>query len=122
MGTMDYSEPVLDVRTRNSSRKLITPPHVAETKRGPVLEILHRSGPSRRAELARVLSLNRATIASILQPLIDLGVLVEKPPIAASPAGGKPARPIWFSRNGPLIGAVPVSPDFVAADMLGIDG
>ncbi|PDQ34818.1 MAG: hypothetical protein B5766_09520 [Candidatus Lumbricidophila eiseniae] len=122
MGTIDYREPVLDVRPRNSSRKLITASRVGETNRGRVLEILHRSGPSSRAELARVLSVNRATIASILQPLIDVGVLVEKPPIAASPAGGKPARPIWFSRNGPLLGAVQVSPDFVAAALLGIDG
>lgn len=105
-----------------ASHRLITASRAGETNRGRVLEALHRLGPASRAELARRLGVNRATVASILQPLIDSGLLVEQDPVAPSSAGGKPARPLWFRDDGPHIGAVQLSPDFAAAALIGIDG
>jgi predicted NBD/HSP70 family sugar kinase len=112
----------LEGQERESSRRLITASRAGQTNRGRVLETLHRSGPASRAQLARALNVNRATIASILQPLIDAGALVEGPPVSAPITGGKPARPLWFSHDGPMLGGVQISPDFVAAALLGIDG
>ncbi|MCY0906271.1 ROK family transcriptional regulator [Arthrobacter sp. H14-L1] len=114
--------PIADVRSVGLTNRLLTASRIGTSNRGRVLETLHRSGPASRAQLARALNVNRATIASILQPLIDTGKLVEGPPVAASRNGGKPARPLWFSHDGPLIGGVQLSPDFVAAALMGIDG
>ncbi|MDD0856737.1 MarR family winged helix-turn-helix transcriptional regulator [Arthrobacter alpinus] len=64
------------------AHRLITASRIGETNRGRVLETLHMGGPSSRAQLARALNVNRATIASILQPLIDAGILVEGTPVS----------------------------------------
>lgn len=114
------SEPAADRSAK--AHRLITASRIGETNRGRVLETLHMGGPSSRAQLARSLNVNRATIASILQPLIDAGILVEGTPISAPITGGKPARPLWFSHDGPLLGGVHVSPDGATAALLGFDG
>lgn len=102
--------------------RLITASKIGETNRGRVLETLHMGGPSSRAQLARALNVNRATIASILQPLIDIGILVEGTPVSTPVTGGKPARPLWFSTDGPRLGGVHVSPDKVTVALMGFDG
>ncbi|MBS1906788.1 MAG: ROK family transcriptional regulator [Actinobacteria bacterium] len=122
MAASPAPQPKDGLSRRPSRRRLITTTAIGETNRGRVLETLHRLGPSSRAELARRLGVNRATIATILQPLLESGTLVEGDPIAPSEAGGKPARPLWFRSNGPSLGAVRLSPDFVTAARIAFDG
>ncbi|WP_298868129.1 ROK family transcriptional regulator [uncultured Microbacterium sp.] len=112
----------LTLSSRTLRRRLITTTTIGETNRRRVLETLHRLGPSSRAQLARSLAVNRATIATILQPLLESGTLVEGKPIAPSHAGGKPARPLWFRSDGPWLGAVQLSPDIVVAARIAFDG
>jgi predicted NBD/HSP70 family sugar kinase len=101
---------------------LLSPASIGRANRSRVLELLHRDGPTSRAQLARALQVNRATITSILQPLIDNGTLVEGASIAASPAGGKPARPVWFRPDGPELGSMRIASQFVISARLGVDG
>ena len=81
-----------------------------QLNRARVLKTLYAHGPLARTELARLTGSSRATIGQIVQPLIDEGVLEERGPLASSPAGGKPRRPVWFSATGSLIGAVCLLP------------
>jgi predicted NBD/HSP70 family sugar kinase len=110
------------VTTMKNGEGLLSPSRIGQVNRSRVLELLHQEGPSSRAQLARALGVNRATIASILQPLIDSGTLVEGEQVSASPAGGKPARPLWFNRDGNELGSMRVAPRSVAAARLGMDG
>jgi predicted NBD/HSP70 family sugar kinase len=64
----------------------------------------------------------RATVATILQPLIEDGTLVEGDFVASSPVGGKPARPLWFNPDGPELGSMRIAPTAVTAARLGMDG
>ncbi|PRA82375.1 ROK family protein [Microbacterium sp. MYb66] len=116
------SQPDLAFSDRSARKPLITTSAIGAANRRRVLETLHRLGPSSRAQLARSLGVNRATIATILQPLLDSATLVEGDPVAPSEAGGKPARPLWFRNDGPWLGAVHLSPDFVVAARIAFDG
>lgn len=122
MTASPHPRPDHGLSPRPPRRRLITTTAIGETNRRRVLETLHRLGPSSRAQLARSLGVNRATIATILQPLLESGTLVEGDPIAPSNAGGKPARPLWFRSEGPWLGAVHLSPDFVVAARIAFDG
>ncbi|HEY8790259.1 MAG TPA: ROK family protein [Actinopolymorphaceae bacterium] len=102
--------------------RLLGPTAVGQTNRRRVLELLHQNGPSSRAQLARALSVSRATIATIVQPFIDDRTLVEGDPVAASPAGGKPARPLWFNSDGVELGAMRISATAVTVARMGMDG
>lgn len=102
--------------------RLLGPTAVGQTNRHRVLELLHQNGPSSRADLARALRVSRATVATIVQPLIDDRTLVEGEPIAASPAGGKPARPLWFNSDGVELGAMRISATAVTVARIGMDG
>lgn len=104
------------------SARLLGPTAVGRTNRRRVLELLHQNGPSSRADLARSLNVSRATVATILQPLIDDRTLVEGESVAASPAGGKPARPLWFNPDSPELGAMRISATAVTVARMGIDG
>jgi predicted NBD/HSP70 family sugar kinase len=106
----------------NRKTRLLSPASIGQTNRSRVLELLHQNGPSSRAQLARALNVNRATVASILQPLIDNATLVEGDQVAASPAGGKPARPLWFNREGMELGSMRIAATGVTAARLGVDG
>ncbi|SDU96916.1 Sugar kinase of the NBD/HSP70 family, may contain an N-terminal HTH domain [Microlunatus sagamiharensis] len=101
---------------------LLNPASIGQVNRSRVLELLHQNGPSSRAQLARALNVNRATIASILQPLIDNNTLVEGEQVAASPNGGKPARPLWFDADGLELGGMRLADRTVAAARIGMDG
>ena len=101
---------------------LLNPASIGLVNRSRVLELLHQNGPSSRAQLARALNVNRATIASILQPLIDNHTLVEGEQVAASPNGGKPARPLWFDADGLELGGMRLADRAVAVARIGMDG
>ena len=88
---------------------LLSPAKMGDVNRGRVLQSLFDLGPTSRADLARHIGVNRATITGIVQPLIDDGILVEGEPASSGGAGGKPARPLQFSRDAPQIGAVALS-------------
>lgn len=101
---------------------LLSPSAIGQANRSRVLELLHRNGPASRAQLARQLGVGRATVATILQPLIADGTLVEGDFVASSPSGGKPARPLWFNPHGAELGSMRIAPTGVTAARLGIDG
>ncbi|SDS37978.1 ROK family transcriptional regulator [Microlunatus soli] len=105
-----------------SRARLLSPSAIGQANRGKLLELLHRKGPTSRAQLARELQVGRATVATILQPLIDDGTLVEGEVLASSSAGGKPARPLWFNPDGAELGAMRVAPTGVTVARLGFDG
>ncbi|WP_225769977.1 ROK family transcriptional regulator [Inquilinus sp. Marseille-Q2685] len=88
---------------------LLSPSRMGDLNRGRLLQSLFDLGPTSRADLARHIGVNRATITGIVQPLIDDGILVEGEPASSGGAGGKPARPLQFSRDAPQIGAVALS-------------
>jgi len=104
------------------TKRLLAPSAIGQTNRARVLELLHREGPSSRAQLARQLHVSRATVATILQPFLDDGLLIEGEPMPSSTMGGKPARPIWFHADGVHLGAMRISPTDVQAARLGFDG
>lgn len=101
---------------------LLNPASIGQANRARVLEHLHREGPSSRAQMARALGVSRATIATILQPLLDNKTLVEQEPGPASAAGGKRPRPLWFTDEGRLLGALRIAPTHIAGALLGVDG
>jgi len=88
---------------------LLSPSRMGDLNRGRLLQSLFDLGPTSRADLARHIGVNRATITGIVQPLIDDGILVEGEPASSGGTGGKPARPLQFSRDAPQIGAVALS-------------
>jgi len=79
---------------------------MGDVNRGRLLQSLFDLGPTSRADLARHIGVNRATITGIVQPLIEDGILMEGEPVVPGGAGGKPARPLQFSRDAPQIGAI----------------
>ena len=90
---------------------MVSPSRAGELNRARVLKTLYAMGPLPRPELARMTGSNRATIGQIVQPLLDEGVLAEGEPLASGVQGGKPARPLWFTRDGWRVGAVVLLPD-----------
>lgn len=112
----------MSLNGERSTFRLLSPTSIGQTNRARVLELLHREGPSSRAQIARVLKVNRATVATIVQPLIENGTLVEGRSIAASKVGGKPARPLWFNHDGLELGSMRIAPNEITAARLGIDG
>ena len=73
-GAQAYLRGPADARSR--IRTLISPADVGQANRGRVLEALFDLGPTSRAELARYVGVNRATITGIVQPLLDVGLLI----------------------------------------------
>jgi predicted NBD/HSP70 family sugar kinase len=105
-----------------ASAALISPASLGVVNRMRVLAALHASGPQSRAGLARTFGVSRATVGTILQPLLDSGVLVESEPLTPSRGGGKPPRPVWFSDSARAIGAVEIVPGRVTAARLAPTG
>lgn len=102
-GAIAAPPPVEPARRPHS---LLSPAKMGDVNRGRLLQSLFDLGPTSRADLARHIGVNRATITGIVQPLIDDGILVEGEPASPGGAGGKPARPLQFSRDAPPIGAI----------------
>lgn len=83
---------------------------VGNANRARILRLLYESGALTRADLATRLGVSRATISTIVQPLLDQGVLLEQAPRSAGENGGKPARPLWFGADR-CVGSVYLSAD-----------
>jgi predicted NBD/HSP70 family sugar kinase len=101
---------------------MVSASRAGELNRARVLKMLYAHGPLARPELARLTGSTRATIGQIVQPLLDEGVLQEQVPIASGARGGKPARPVWFSDNGWLVGAVQLMPGGAQAALVTTSG
>lgn len=105
---------------------VLTAADLGAANRSRLIRLLHRDGPQSRAELAAALGVSRATVTTIVQPVLEAGLLVEKVPVqhGARPGAGragKPARPLWFS-DEVVLGAVYVSGDGVHCAVLRMDG
>lgn len=105
---------------------VLTAAHLGPANRSRLIRILHRDGPQSRAELAATLGVSRATVTTIVQPVLDAGLLVEQVPAQAAARrgngrAGKPARPLWFS-DAVLLGGAYISGDGVHCAVLRMDG
>ncbi|MGJ4857851.1 ROK family protein [Labrys sp. La1] len=109
-------------RLETRRQGLISSTSIGLANRGRVLQVLFDLGPTSRADLARHVGVNRATITGIIQPLIDQGMLVEGEPLPSKEGGGKPARPIWFSEDAAPICAVLLMHDGVHCCLVSLDG
>lgn len=105
-------------RTANT---LLSTVDVGSMNRARVMRFLYTHGPLTRSELAVQLHVSRATIGSVIQSLLDAGVLVEQEPLAVGAQGGKPARPLWFNSERAL-GAVYLSSQECVVARVGMDG
>jgi predicted NBD/HSP70 family sugar kinase len=102
--------------------RLISHAATGRLNRTRMLQILYDAGPLSRAELARIAGVAKTTIGSIVQPMLDQGILVEGEPQPSSAQGGKPARPIWFSATGRPLAAVHLGPGTVQAALVNPTG
>ncbi|MET3806353.1 putative NBD/HSP70 family sugar kinase [Nakamurella sp. UYEF19] len=94
---------------RVPSRGLLSSSDVGSANRARLLQALVDDGPTSRADLARRINVPRATISSIVTPLLETGVLQEDQPRPPIDGIGKPPRPLWFARGALLCGALSVS-------------
>jgi predicted NBD/HSP70 family sugar kinase len=101
---------------------LMTAAKAGRVNQARVLQALHDFGPLARTDLARLTGVSRATIGSIVQPLLDCELLAEGEPRRGAAPGGKPARPLWFSPDGPPMAAVHLMPGRVEAALVSADG
>ncbi len=109
-------------RPRSRGKGLISSSAIGLANRGRVLQALFDLGPTSRAELARHVGVNRATITGIIQPLIDQGLLVDGTPLPSRESGGKPAKPVWFASDAAPICAVLLMHDSVHCCLVSLDG
>lgn len=96
-------------RTRSAAGGLLSSSDVGTANRARVLQSLLESGPASRAELARRVNVQRATLSTIVTGLLQAGVLVEEDARPHAGGAGKPARPLSFAPEALLSGAVAVS-------------
>lgn len=121
-GLTAMSELFDETRPRGRSQGLISSSAIGLANRGRVLQALFDLGPTSRAELARHVGVNRATITGIIQPLIDQGLLVDGDPLPSKGSGGKPARPMWFAGDAAPICAVLLMHDSVHCCLVSLSG
>ncbi len=96
------------------------PPTLRRHNLGLVLAALRAAGGASRAELAARTGLTRATVATLLEPLLEAGVLAED---AATPRGvGRPSRAVRYAAGGPVALGVAVDVETLAVCAVGLDG
>jgi len=96
------------------------PPTLRRHNLGLVLAALRAAGGASRAELAARTGLTRATVATLLEPLLGAGVLAED---AATPRGvGRPSRAVRYAAGGPVALGVAVDVETLAVCAVGLDG
>jgi predicted NBD/HSP70 family sugar kinase len=86
-----------------------------------VLERLHLSAPLSRSELAAMTGLNRSTIADLLGELAGLGLVEERPGLAAS-GPGRPSPLVQARPQGAVVLAVELDVDSIAVATVGLGG
>lgn len=88
---------------------LLSSSDVGAANRARVLQALFEGGPTSRADLARQINVQRATVSTIVAGLMRAGVLVEGEARPPAEGIGKPGRPLSFASEALLCGAVAVS-------------
>jgi predicted NBD/HSP70 family sugar kinase len=78
-------------------------------------------GPLSRADLAKAAGVTRATMGTIVQSLIDTGILEEHEPVNVG-AIGKPATPVWFAPGAGLAIAASLTLQGVEACLVDASG
>ncbi len=82
---------------------------------------LHRHGPTSRAQLTRLLGLNRATIGSLVDDLASRGLVEEQPEPERRPRG-RPSKVIGVSSRAFAVLAVEVGVDALNLALVGLGG
>jgi len=100
---------------------LLTTHLIGDLNRSRVLQAFCDHGPLSRADLARLAGVPRATIGTIVQNLVDHGLLEELEPDRDGKVG-KPGRPLWFAPLAGLSVAVGFTPDRVRAALVNARG
>lgn len=101
---------------------LVSQSIVGAINRGRVLQALYDNGPKSRADLARLAGVNRTTITGIVQPMIEDRLLVEGEAAPSDVKGGKPARPLYFNPDAPMLGAVLLLPGTIQTCLVTLTG
>lgn len=101
-------------KTAKKESSLLSPRRVGALNRSRVLRALTDHGPLSRSDLAREAGVTRATMGTIVQSLIDSGLLEEHEAIGSGGIG-KPARPVWFAPGAGLAVAASMSSSGVEA-------
>lgn len=85
-----------------------------------LLGLVHLDGPLSRARLTTLTGLNRSTVAALAGELVDLGLVVERPPDPTNRVG----RPSPVIAADPRVLALAVNPevDAVTIAAVGLDG
>jgi len=73
-------------------------------------------------ELARLAGVNRTTITGIVQPMIQEKLLIEGKAQPSTAQGGKPARPLYFNPQAPMLGAVLLLPGIIQTCLVSLTG
>jgi predicted NBD/HSP70 family sugar kinase len=100
---------------------LLTTHLIGDVNRSRVLQAFCDHGPLSRADLARLAAVPRATIGTIVQNLLDAGLVEELEPDRDGKVG-KPGRPLWFAPRAGLSVAVGFAPDRVRAALVNARG
>lgn len=96
-------------RSRATRGVLLSSSDVGSANRAKILQALLEHGPTSRADLARLVNVQRATVSTIATGLIDAGLLVEGDAQRPADGIGKPARPLRFAPYALLSGAVAIT-------------
>ena len=100
---------------------LLTTHLIGDVNRSRVLQAFCDHGPLSRADIARLAGVPRATIGTIVQNLMESGLLEEQEPDRDGKVG-KPGRPLWFAPEAGLSVAVGFAPDRVRAALVNARG
>lgn len=88
---------------------------------GRLLRSVHTNGPTSRAELAREMGLARSTIGSLVEELVTRGLISEGPAREGN-ARGRPSPVVGAHPQGPVVLALDISTDSLAAAVVGLGG
>lgn len=96
--------------------------HLQQVRRGNVQAVLLAlvGSPGSRAELAQRTGLTKATVATLVEPLISDGVLAEDAAVIAG--RGRPSRLLRFHPEGPVALGVEIGVGKLAITALQLDG
>ena len=109
-----------------SDASLMTAADLGAANKARLIRLLHRDGPQSRADLASALGVSRATVTTMVQSVLEAGLLVEQAPVRGggkpgASRAGKPARPLWFS-DAVLLGCLYISGGGLHQAILRMDG
>ncbi|GAB0107611.1 ROK family transcriptional regulator [Nocardia sp. JMUB6875] len=98
------------------------PVHLRQVRTGNLqaLMLAMLDGPASRAELAQRTGLTKATISSLVEPLLRQRILVEDPQVNSG--RGRPSRPLRFSDEAPVAIGAEINVRHLAVIVQRLDG